>query len=209
MTGTARPASLRLTERAHRWLATCLGPGDLALDATAGNGHDTLFLALAVGPTGCVVALDVQQVAVDATERRLAAFEGPRAPVELHLGDHGDLPRFLGGRRARAAVFNLGYLPGGARPVTTVAERTLEGLRCALAALEDGGLLSVLAYPGHPGGRGETALVIAWCRRQCAEDRAAMVVRERGPSPDSPRLCILRAVATPKARTLGLSSREA
>jgi len=209
VTGTAPVRPARLTERAHHWLRSCLAPGGLAVDATAGNGHDTLFLARAVGPTGCVVALDVQQVAVDATARRLAAFEGPRAPVELHLGDHGDLHRYLGGRRARAAVFNLGYLPGGARPVTTVAERTLAGLNGVLAALEPGGLLSVLAYPGHPGGRRETAQVLAWCRRQCAQGCAARVVRERGPSPDSPRLCILRAVATPEARTLGLSSREA
>lgn len=209
MTGKAPALPARLTERAHHWLRSCLAPGDLAVDATAGNGHDTLFLARAVGPAGCVVALDVQQVAVDATARRLAAFEGPRAPVELRLGDHGDLQRYLGGRRARSVVFNLGYLPGGARPVTTLAERTLVGLQSALAALEPGGLLSVLAYPGHPGGRREAAQVLAWCRRQCIGRRASRVARERGPSPDSPRLCILRAVATPEASTLGLSSREA
>lgn len=209
MTGAVRHPATRLTERAHHWLASCLRPGDLALDATAGNGHDTLFLAGAVGPTGRVVALDVQPAAIEATARRLAASPKPLAPVQLHLGDHGDLAPYLDGRRIHAAVFNLGYLPGGAHPVTTVAERTLAGLQGALAALEGGGLLSVLAYPGHPGGRHETAQVLAWCRRQCSLGRATRVVRERGPTRNSPRLCIVRAVATPAAPSLGLCSREA
>lgn len=63
------PASLHSMHAEHPALpssprpAVCaqvLRPGDVAVDATAGNGHDTLFLAQAVGPSGTVYAIDVQ-----------------------------------------------------------------------------------------------------------------------------------------------------
>ena len=37
-----------------------LRPGDMAVDATAGNGADTLALARMVGPDGVVHGIDVQ-----------------------------------------------------------------------------------------------------------------------------------------------------
>ena len=52
-------------------LAEVLQPGDIAVDATMGNGHDTLFMAECVGKTGLVYAFDIQAQAIEATKARL------------------------------------------------------------------------------------------------------------------------------------------
>jgi len=67
--------------RAHEAMAACLRPGDWAVDATAGNGHDALFLAQTVGPQGRVVAFDVQPAAATATRRRLGAGCGESCSI--------------------------------------------------------------------------------------------------------------------------------
>ena len=67
----ARPP--RPTEVVHQWLAEALSPGDLVIDATAGNGHDALKLAGKVAPNGRVMAYDVQPAALEATRERLRA----------------------------------------------------------------------------------------------------------------------------------------
>ena len=56
---------------AHAFLRTHVRPGAFALDATAGNGHDTLFLCRLVGAAGRVLAFDVQPQAVENTNARL------------------------------------------------------------------------------------------------------------------------------------------
>lgn len=54
----------RTTEAAKAAWASLVSPGDTVVDATCGNGHDTLALARLVGPHGCVIALDIQVSAV-------------------------------------------------------------------------------------------------------------------------------------------------
>ena len=157
-----------LTQLAHELLAEHLQPGDIAIDATAGNGHDTLFLARRVGPTGEVHAYDIQAEALQETRRRVQEA-GCDAWVRLHPGSHAQLlPTLQADCRGRVAavVFNLGYLPGGDRHTTTQNDSTLAALEQALALLRPGGALSVLAYRGHPGGRDEARAVADWCDRQ-------------------------------------------
>jgi predicted methyltransferase len=153
-----------LTSLAHELLATALQPGDLAVDATAGNGHDTLHLAQQVSPGGRVYAFDVQHRALDATAGKLYAA-GLRDSVCLCRTGHQDmLQRIPAAWRGRVAAitFNLGYLPGGDKQITTGAASTLEALEQALQLLRNGGVLSVLAYRGHPGGAQEAAAVQRW-----------------------------------------------
>ncbi len=61
----------RVLPYAKTLLSSVINEGDIAVDATAGNGHDTLFLANLVGETGFVYAFDIQQQAVDVTIQRL------------------------------------------------------------------------------------------------------------------------------------------
>lgn len=140
-----------------------LSVNDAVLDATAGNGHDTLFLARLVGRSGKVWAFDVQEAAVIETRRRLAEAGFHEVQV-IHAGhetmrDH--LPNEWHGR-LRGIMFNLGYLPGSDKTVITRTETTLQALSTALDMLAPGGLLTVAVYPGHGGGADEQSAITAW-----------------------------------------------
>lgn len=159
-------SSRSLVSQAHSVLADILSPGDVAIDATVGNGHDTLFLAHAVGERGSVYGFDIQESALDTAYRRLQE-EGQQGQVSLYHAGHEAmalvLPDSIAGR-VKAVMFNLGYLPGGDKQRTTAIATTLAAVEQARELLAPGGGISILAYTGHPGGREEAEAVKAWAQ---------------------------------------------
>jgi methylase of polypeptide subunit release factors len=149
--------TIPLVKEVHRKLSGATGSGDRCVDATAGNGFDTLFLAQQVGSDGTVHAMDVQEDALRITERLLEHNE-LRQRVTTHLACHSKfetvLPQNAKGR-IRAITFNLGYLPKGDKSITTKKETTLPAIRNAYDWLAKDGVLSILCYRGHPGGKSE------------------------------------------------------
>lgn len=157
---------LRLTEHTQQAIRAVLAPGDAVIDATAGNGHDTVFLAQLVGETGRVFAFDVQEEAIARTASRLETATVRN--VVLCQCSHADMKDIIPLEyhgRIGAVMFNLGYLPGGDKTRTTTSVGSLAGVRAAVALLRRGGIVTVLAYPGHPGGAEETAAVEAFLRQ--------------------------------------------
>jgi tRNA A58 N-methylase Trm61 len=152
---------------ARHWVREVLCEGDLAIDATAGNGHDTLFLAECVGPSGRVLAFDIQAGAVEATRERLERA-GCLQRVCIHHASHARMVEFVELATARVVMFNLGYLPGGDHTIITEPAETLTALEAAAACLMPGGVLSVVCYPGHPGGDEEAAHVENWLTARSA-----------------------------------------
>ena len=144
-----------------------LHPGALAVDATMGNGHDTLFLAQRVAPNGHVWAFDVQRGALENTQKRLRDA-GAEVSVTLILDDHANMRRHVP-QELDAVVFNLGWLPGQAHDVTTRAETTLQAMEAALSLLKVGGLMTACVYPGHAEGQRELDVLTDWFR--CLDDR--------------------------------------
>ena len=127
--------------------------GDAVVDATMGNGHDTLFLCSLVGETGRVYAFDIQPDAVEATLTRLAEA-GMADRAELFCTGHEHMAEKVPGP-IRAAVFNLGWLPGGDHGITTRTETTLRAVSQALELLLPLGVMVLCAYPGHEEGSRE------------------------------------------------------
>ena len=153
--------SPRVTEIAHRLVAAKLKPGEVAIDATAGNGHDTLLLAGIVGMDGAVFAFDVEAGALVATGKRLMEH-GLDQVVSLCRRGHENLAEVVPGchhGRVSTVMFNLGYLPGGDKSRITQEATTLSAVGQALAMLKAGGLCTVACYPGHPGGGQEAEAV--------------------------------------------------
>jgi 16S rRNA C1402 N4-methylase RsmH len=153
-----------LVHEAHAALTDILADGDITVDATVGNGHDTLFLAAKVGPMGKVYGFDVQEQALDTAYKRLQA-EGLEDRVSLYHAGHEAMAVVLPGSvqgRVMGVMFNLGYLPGGDKGRTTAINTTLAALEQARSLLAPGGAISILAYTGHPGGREEAEAVKAW-----------------------------------------------
>lgn len=100
----------RLTHIAHELWADILQPGDIAVDATAGNGHDTLFLSSKVGATGQVYGFDIQKEAIEATRYRYEeGIDAKDRPVmHLYQACHSRLLEFVEQGTARLVCFNLG-----------------------------------------------------------------------------------------------------
>ncbi len=151
----------RPTLIARTWVRNRIHPGDTAIDATTGNGHDTQALAAAVGPAGRVIGLDVQEPAIAATRARLEAH-GLAPQATLHCTSHIHIASHARPSSVAAVMFNLGYLPGGDHALTTREEDTIAALDAACPLLRPGGILSVVCYPGHEEGSGESAAVTRW-----------------------------------------------
>jgi ubiquinone/menaquinone biosynthesis C-methylase UbiE len=157
----------RPTSLAHTILRERIHAGDHVIDATAGNGHDTLFLAECIGEGGTVHAFDVQESALSATRSRLRAA-GMEQRALFHHASHAAMADFCEARSISAVMFNLGYLPGEDHQVTTRTEETLDALATASSMLKPGGVLSVLCYPGHDEGTREATAVESWFAQQAA-----------------------------------------
>ncbi len=134
--------------------------GDTVVDATMGNGHDTLFLAEQVGPEGRVYAFDIQESAVAST-RKLLEDNRVSDRVTLLCRSHAEMAECVPCPVA-AVVFNLGWLPGGDHGITTLWESTAAAVTAALDLLRPGGILAVCAYPGHPEGDRERSMLISF-----------------------------------------------
>lgn len=154
---------------AVRWaqllLEDRLSPGAVVLDATCGNGHDTLFLARLAGESGHVYAMDLQAAAVTETRRRLLEAGVPESSFTvIHAGHEtmkDNVPAAHHGQVA-GIMFNLGYLPGSDKTVITQTETTLHAVQAALDLLRPGGLLTIAVYPGHEGGAHEQRSLAEW-----------------------------------------------
>lgn len=185
----------RATQQAHILIGQALKPGVWAVDATVGNGHDTLFLAECVGVKGRVFGFDIQKAALAATAERLG--EMPQITL-IHAG-HETLSAQLqaqcpAGKPARLAgvMFNLGYLPGAPKNIITKTETTLAALEQALNHLAVTGLITLVLYPGHPGGAVEADAVRAYAETLGPAFAVTRYARENTAHPAPELLAIKR-----------------
>lgn len=147
---------LDLLTTEKEFIARHVKTGGTAVDFTMGNGHDTLWLAKAVGENGKVFAFDIQQQALDSTSKMLESEDVHN--VTLIKASHHLVKDYVKGPIC-VGMFNLGWLPGGDKSVTTLHETTLPAIEAATELLDhDGGLL-IAVYPGHPEGEVEGKMV--------------------------------------------------
>lgn len=133
-------------------LQAVIKPGDSVIDATVGNGHDTLFLAECVGSAGHVYGFDIQEIALQETQAKLEAANVQQ--VSLILDGHQNVLTHVQ-TKVKAAVFNLGYLPGSDGQITTRGETTWKAIGDILSILESNGLIILIIYHGHEEGKVE------------------------------------------------------
>jgi hypothetical protein len=167
--------------------------GDTAVDATCGNGNDTLLLAELVGAYGTVWAFDIQSRAIDQTTGKLSQA-GCLERVKLIRSGHENMAQIVTGK-VNGVVFNLGYLPGADKSVITRSETTLPALEQSLGMLATGGILAVTLYPGHDGGKSEQRDVDAWL--SSCDQRIYQVWRmaQMNTAPSAPYLILIQKAA--------------
>lgn len=137
----------------RNYLQSVIKQGDKVIDATAGRGRDTLFLAKCVGSIGKVFAFDIQEEAIKSTQQLLAEH-GLSDRVQLFQVSHDEIPAYVPGGIS-VAVFNLGYLPGSYKGITTKAETTIQAVMKTLKLLIERGIIILTIYRGHQGGLSE------------------------------------------------------
>ena len=135
------------------YMTRAVRAGDTVVDATMGNGKDTLFLCGLVGESGHVYAFDVQAEAVERTRERVAEA-GYAARTTLLLAGHETMAQHVR-VPVQAIMFNLGWLPGAEHAVTTKTDTTLAAVRAAAELIAPGGIVTVCVYPGHEEGMSE------------------------------------------------------
>lgn len=179
----------RATEISHMLLSQFLKGGEWVVDATAGNGNDTLFLAEKVGPGGRVFAFDLQAEAL-AQSQQIIEKHGYDQRVTFIHGGHEHLTKHIN-QPVRAIIYNLGYLPGGDKSIVTRVETTLQSLRQGLDLLEEGGIISLTLYRGHPGGQEEAAQVEELLQSLSSPPWQIMTWQKLNGSSNSPVLVIV------------------
>lgn len=146
---------LRPLQMAHAFLEEVVTDEDIVVDATMGNGHDTLFLARLAKK---VYAFDIQEQAVEQTTKRLA--EAKLDNVELLLTGHENVDQYV--ESIKAAIFNLGYLPSADKTVITQPHTTIQALEKLCQRLVAGGRIAIMIYYGHAGGDVERDAVLGF-----------------------------------------------
>lgn len=147
-------------------LETAVSPGDLVVDATLGNGHDTAFLASLVGENGHVYGFDIQEDAVHQSQQRLTEMNIEERVTLFHTG-HEHIRECIPGAnygKITAAIFNLGYLPGGDKTVVTKPSTTIEAIEQLLSIMAPEGIIVLVIYHGHPEGKTERDRLLDYVR---------------------------------------------
>ena len=148
----------------HELLKDCIDLNDAVVDATCGNGHDTLFLSKQIGDEGKVFAVDVQ---IQAIEKTRALLKDDQRITYVH-DSHANIEKYLqleNIQKIGGAIFNLGYLPGSDKSIITKGESTWTAVEKLLLYLKKGGRIVLVVYHGHDGGKQEKDHLLAHVRQ--------------------------------------------
>jgi len=161
--------------QSHEYARRVVKEGDTVIDATCGNGHDTLFLAGLVGNSGKVYAFDIQNEAICNTRKRLLDNGMFDRCVLIHDG-HENLERYVK-EPVKLVIFNLGYRPGGYHSICTKGETTFKAVQSALNLLEVNGLVILVVYHGGDSGFDERDYLLEMLPGLNSESAAVMMTR--------------------------------
>lgn len=131
---------------------------DYAVDATVGNGHDTLHLATI---SKFVFGFDIQEQAIQNTTNLLK--NNNITNYKLFKISHDKMDNVLKDykKKIKLVLFNLGYLPCGDKRIMTNHKTTLKALQKSMNLLTDDGLILIVFYP-HPEGKIEASHIFQY-----------------------------------------------
>lgn len=153
----------QITEWCRHFQSLQVKPGDLCIDATMGNGHDTLYLSRLVGSQGKVLSFDIQPAALAATRRRLQEENAP-SNVSLILDSHSHMEQYTAPDTVSCIVFNFGYLPSGDHSIATKPETSIPAIQQGLRLLKKNGLMTLCIYSGGDSGFYERDQLLAYLK---------------------------------------------
>jgi hypothetical protein len=187
---------ISLVKLAQMLVKEAVNRGDIVIDATVGNGHDTRFLLELVKPDGNVFGFDIQQTAIDSTLKNIPDLSLTNLTLvnSCHSTISENIPLKFHGT-INAVMFNLGYLPGSDKKVITSAQSTLTALAASCKLMIKYGIITILAYPGHEGGDLESHAVMDWCLTLDSESYEVSLYESYINKPLSPQLFVVRKIS--------------
>lgn len=162
-------------QRSHEIAARLIQQGDTLVDATMGNGYDTLFLAELAGHNGKVYAFDIQQEAIENTRTRLER-KGVLERCVLIRDGHEKMNEYIQ-EPVKLVMFNLGYRPGGDHTLCTQGETTIQAIHAAFDKLVVNGLIIIVIYHGGDSGFDERDFLLQKLPEFDSQSAAVMVTR--------------------------------
>lgn len=160
-----------IIQYAHQLLEQTVTKNDIVIDATCGNGNDTLFLSNLVGNNGHVYAFDIQKQAIESTKAKLQ--EHHKENITYIHDSHANLSSYISEDlkgKIGGAVFNLGYLPRSDKKIVTKGDTTVSAIEQLLEYIRTKGLIVIVIYHGHDGGKDEKNAVLSYVKQLDQKD---------------------------------------
>jgi SAM-dependent methyltransferase len=138
---------------------------DAAIDATLGNGYDTNFLSKHFKK---VYSFDIQKNSIENYKIK------QEKNTILINESHENLQNFIDDK-VDCIMYNLGFLPGGDKAITTKSHSTIKSLENALSILNPGGIISIAIYTGHSEGMKEHDAIMKFISGFSKKDYGTML----------------------------------
>lgn len=152
---------LNTLQLAHKWMKEYIKEGAVCIDATAGRGYDTAFLCELVGPSGKVMAFDIQEEAVVSTK---ALLKEKKLQADVYLESHSQMGVYAESGSVDGIMFNFGYLPGGNHQICTYKEESIRAIEMGLKLLKQQGVMTLCIYHGGDTGFEEKEAIMAYLK---------------------------------------------
>ncbi|WP_099203263.1 tRNA (mnm(5)s(2)U34)-methyltransferase [Miniphocaeibacter massiliensis] len=123
-----------------------------AVDMTAGNGNDIYNIAKTVNINSKIYGFDILEKAIEKSKEKLSKLT---INCKLILDSHSNIKNYIY-TKIDLAIYNLGFLPGGDKNITTNYSTVLESLNYLITMLNNGGIVIFTFYPGHKSGLEES-----------------------------------------------------
>lgn len=181
--------SFRITDYCHGIVEQYSEGAQLCIDATMGNGTDTLFLCRRLSETGKVIAFDIQKTALVNTEKLLEE-NGCLEKAELVLDSHENMEKYAEPDSADVIMFNFGYLPGGDHNLATKAESSIAAIEKGISILKKGGLMTLCIYSGGDSGFDEKNGILEYLK-ELDSKRYLVITHEYFNRPNNPPMPVM------------------
>lgn len=165
----------------HYIIDTFLENRNTAIDGTLGNGHDTDFLAERFEE---VYAFDIQE------EACTNYVQKNKQNVKVIHSSHDLIQEYVD-KKVDCIMYNLGFLPGGNKNITTKSETSLKSIQIGLNLLNSGGIMTICLYRGHAEGKKEESVIIPFLKELPKEEFGVMEQTFLNRSEEAPLLVVI------------------
>lgn len=124
----------------------------VAIDGTLGNGFDTDFLSKKFEK---VYSFEIQKEACSKYKER------NKENVHIINDSHHLFKNYIN-ENVDCIMYNLGFLPGGDKGITTMHNTSLESIKSGLEMLKCGGIMTICIYKGHTEGKIEETCILKY-----------------------------------------------